>query len=254
MKKIKYINPQILSSLIMLIIIGALLITISFSWFAQNLTASSSGLTVSTMDERITFGNSITVKKYISGNLISNDEYRQDGHSGNYYLWDTELADFAKDEGGNTIPITISGLLPGEVVEFEFTYSCTDGLIGDKVEIFLDRIEADSFVENIGGETVATHSVLSVYKVSVLDGESFDSGRWLVTAVTGVDDTAPSRVVLSTPTWQRVSDNDEENYARMTFRLTLDLEQYYGLYTSTNQLSEKSFSIGALRIGVANDE
>jgi hypothetical protein len=40
----------------------------------------------------------------------------------------------------------------------------------------------------------------------------------------------------------------------VTIRLDFDLEQYTMLHTATNQLSEKGFSIGALRIEVLDND
>ena len=255
MKIFGYLNPKIISSFLMLCIVGALLVGISFSWFSENLTATAVDMTVSSADDRVNFGSTVRIRRYLGETLTEQQEYRCDGATNNYYLWNSELGAFATDELGDRIPISMSGLLPGEAVDFEFSYTCTDSLIGDTVEIYLDEITSQSFAEyNDDGSELASHSVLCVYKVAFGDGEGFSEAAWAVESETGVSDAAPSRIDLATDVWAKISDDPQDNYKTAVFRFSFDLEQYYQLKTSTNQLSEKGFSIGSLRIGVADDE
>lgn len=254
-KVIAHINPSLISSLVMLIIIGALLISITFAWFSENMRTNATGMTISATDERVEFGPSITVKRFIDDYVIEELEFRvsdDDPHSSQYYLWDNVGSTFVV-ENGERVPITIAGLLPGETVDLTFSYICTDSLEGRSLAIYFDRIVADTFSEMDSAST--SHSVLGVYKISAdQGGTGFSTPEWVVTSVSGTEDTSPSRVdIIDNTTWS-AADVAAGVHKTVTVRLDFNLEQYTKLLTATNQLSEKVFSIGAIRIEVlAND-
>jgi hypothetical protein len=256
-KVITRINPSLISSLVMLIIIGTLLISISisFAWFSENKQAKATGMTISATDERVEFGPSVTIKRFIGDHVIEELEFRvpdDDPHSSQYYLWDSVSNAFVL-ENGERIPITIAGLLPGETVDLTFSYICTDSLEGRSLAIYFDRIIADTFNEMDGAST--SHSVLGVYKISEnQDDAGFSTPEWVVTSVSGTEDTTPTRVdIIDSTTWS-TADVAAGIYKTVTVRLEFDLEQYTKLLTATNQLSEKGFSIGALRIEVLDND
>lgn len=252
MKKIiARINPNLISSFVMLIIIGALLISTAFAWFSENSRVNAKGMTISANDERVEFGQSVTLKRFIDDYVIEELEFRvpdDDPHSTQYYLWDSEGGAFVL-ENGERIPITIAGLLPGETVDLTFSYICSDSLEGRTLAICFDNIVADTFVEMDGAST--SHSVLGVYKISAdQGGAGFSTPEWVVTSATGIEDTTPTRVdIIDNATWSS-ADVVAGTYKTVTVRLDFDLEQYTNLLTATNQLSEKGFSIGAIRIEV----
>lgn len=254
-KVITHINPHLISSFVMLIIIGTLLISITFAWFSENKRANATGMTISATDERVEFGPSVIVKRFIDDYVIEELEFRvpdDDPHSSQYYLWDSVGRAFVL-ENGERVPITIAGLLPGETVDLTFSYICTDSLEGRSLAIYFDRIVADTFSEIDSAST--SHSVLGVYKISAdQGGTGFSTPEWMVTSVSGTKDTSPTRVdIIDNTTWS-AADVAAGVHKTVTVRLDFNLEQYTKLLTATNQLSEKFFSIGAIRIEVlAND-
>ena len=245
MSKTLKFNTKLLSSLFMMIIIAALLIASTFAWFSHNKTASAGGLAITVSDKRVKLADSIKVTRTLSRS--TEFEYRRDGNDLYYYLY--ENGDFALDEEGNKIPFSISGLLPGETVDVTFSYTCTDSLIGENIKASLCGIESDAFVE-IDHPDI-DHSVLGVYKYASGIGDEMSEASWIVDYVSGTDDVVPDEItVFSGAAWSKLSEVAEENYVDVTFRFDFDLEQYYTLKTSTNQLSEKSFIIRELRIEV----
>ena len=256
MKKITaHINPNLISSLVMLIITGALLISITFAWFADNKRIDAKGMTISANDGRVDFGPSVTVKRFIDDCVIEELEFRvsdDESDSSRYFLWDSEGDDFLL-KNGERIPITMAGLLPGETVDLTFSYICNDSLEGRSLAIYFDRVIADTFIEMDDAST--SHSVLVVYKISTdLDGEGFSTPEWVVTSVSGAEDTTPARIdIVDNTTWS-TADVAAGVYKSVTVRLDFDLEQYTNLLTATNQLSEKGFSIGAIRIEVLEND
>ena len=237
--------PKALSSLVMMILIAALLIATTLAWFSNNESVTANGMTISIKDKRVKLADTIKVTRTLSHS--TEYEYRRDENGDYYYLY--EDGDFALDEDGNRIPFAIAGLLPGEAVSVTFSYTCTDTLIGEKIKANLCGIEADSFVELDHPDT--NHSVLGVYKYASCIGTELGEPEWVVEYTSGINDAAPSTVnVFEGAVWNKVSEVAEENYVDVTFRFDFDLEQYYTLKTSTNQLSEKTFTIGELRIEV----
>ena len=255
-KVIAHINYSLISSFVMLIIIGALLISISLAWFSENDRVNATGMTISATDGRVEFGSSVTVKRFIDDYVIEELEFRvpdDEPDSSQYYLWDSTGGAFALDDVGEKIPISIAGLLPGETVDLTFSYICTDSLEGRSLAIYFDRIVADTFSEMDGAST--SHSVLGVYKISAnQDDVEFSAPEWVVTSVSGTEDTSPTRIdIIDSTTWS-TEDVAAGAYKTVTVRLDFDLEQYTKLLTATNQLSEKGFSIGALRIEVLDND
>ena len=241
----KSINPKLISSLVMMIIIAALLVATTFAWFSNNTTVGAGGMSVTVTDKRVTLGDTITVTRTLSSSTVY--VYKCEGEDPYYYLYSDGA--FETDEDGNRIPFSISELLPGETVDVTFSYTCTDSLIGSPIKASLSSIESDTFTEVDNAD--ADHSVLGVYKYSVMQNGAFGEDSWVVEYTPGVDDVVPSSLPLfEGAIWQKVSDTPADNYVEITFRFDFDLEQYYTLKTATNQLSEKSFSINELRIEV----
>ena len=252
--RLKQINTKLISSFIMLLITGSLLVAVSFAWFSQNKEVSAGGMAVSAVDERITLGSEIRVVRRAGDKVVGEHVYRCDNYDNFYYLW--EDGSFTKDENGNMIPIVISALLPGENVEMIFTYSCTDSLIGRRLDVYFDDISSDVFFEqNEDGSVGSSHSVLCVYKCSFKkESDEYSSSRWLVESKSSVSDRAPARFDITSDVWEKISDDPANNYVELAIKIELDLNQYSAMKADTNQLSEKSFSIGALRIGVSGND
>ena len=256
MKKVKsHIYPSLISSFVTLIITGALLISIGFAWFSDNEHVNTKGMTISATDGRVEFGPSVTIKRFIDDYAIEELEFRvsdDDPYSSQYYLWDSVGGAFVL-ENGERVPIMITGLLPGETVDLTFSYICTDSLEGKSLAIYFDHITADMFTEMDSAST--SHSVLGVYKISAdQGGTGFSTPKWVVTSVSGTEDTNPTRVDIIESTAWSAADVAAGVYKTVTVRLEFDLEQYTKLLTATNQLSEKGFSVGALRIEVLGND
>ena len=247
----KKINTKLISPLIMMCVIAALLIfsAFTFAWFSESRHAVASGFSINVTDKRITLSDTITVTRTLSSRQTTETFMRGEGAV--YYLY--ENGEFVLDEDGEMIPFSVAGLLPGETVDVTFSYTCTDSLIGSGIRASLSQITADAFNE-LEHPDVA-HSVLGVYKYSVMTDGAFGEEAWMVEYASGVDDDMPDYIPLfENNVWEKVSETPSENYTSVTFRFDFDLAQYSTLKTATNQLSEKSFSIGELRIEVANEE
>ena len=245
---IKKINSKLITPIIMMVITGALLIASTLAWFSHNTQSGVTGLKVSVTDERITLGDTLTVTRALS-TRVTTQIYKCEGSDNYYYLF--EDGAYATDGDGNKIPFYISGLLPGETVDVSFTYTCTDSLIGRGISARLTDISSDTFTE-IDYPDIK-HSVLGVYKYSAMEDGTFGEETWLVDYVSGTADDIPESVMLfENSVWSKVSETPEDNYVSASFRFDFDLEQYYTLRTATNQLSEKSFVIGELRIEVTD--
>lgn len=248
----KKINPKLISSAVLLIITGALLLTctFTFAWFADNHRVQASGMQISANDKRITISDMIEVTRTLGGK-VTVQTYRCEEHEDYYYLYENDS--FTTDENGDRIPFSISDLLPGEIVEVTFSYTCSDNLIGSPISAKLTSISSDSFPE-IDHPDVS-HYVLGVYKFSSKQGGEYPAGTWMVNYVSGQTEAIPESLPVFTDTiWNKVSDVPQDNYVTASFRFEFDLEQYTTLKTTTNLLSEKRFSIGELRIEVAEHE
>ena len=253
LKRLK-INPQLISSFVLMVIIGALLITcaftFTFAWFAHNKTVDANGMQISTKDRRIILADTLEVTRTL-GDHVTTQTYRSENGDGYYYLY--ENGAFLTDEQGDRIPFHISELLPGELVDVTFGYRCTDSLIGSTISASLTDVSSDTFAEFDNPDVL--HSVLGVYRFSVKQGDEFPTGDWIVSYTGGEADPIPEKIpVFTDEVWSKVSDVEEENYVWTTFRFEFDLDQYTVLKTTTNLLSEKSFWIGALQIEVTDDE
>jgi hypothetical protein len=242
------INPQIISSFVLLVITGALLLTCSFTlaWFSSNNHISANGMHISVTDKRISLSDTIEVTRTLGTNITTN-VYRCEGEDSSYYLY--ENGSFATDDEGNRIPFIIANLISGETVDETFAYTCTDSLIGSSVSAALTNITSDTFTE-IDIPDIK-HSILGVYKFSSKQGDSYPEGEWVVNYTSGESESIPDSIPLFTNVpWSKVSDAKENNYTYVSFRFEFDLTQYNTLNTTTNMLSEKSFFIGELRIEV----
>lgn len=246
------ISPQIISSFVLLVITGALLLTCTFTlaWFSTNRSVSATGMHITVADKRITLDDTIVVTRTLSTN-VTTKTYRCIGEDSYYYLYEDN--DFALDEQGNRIPLLIPNLLPGEFVDVTFAYTCTDSLIGTSISAYLSDISSDTFAEIDHPDVL--HSVLGVYKFSVKHGANYSDGVWVVNYSSGIAEPTPKTLpVFTDVAWNKVSDTPENNYVYVTFRFKFDLSQYDTLKTATNLLSEKKFSIGELRIEVTENE
>lgn len=253
-KRIKNINTQLISSFVLLVITGALLIvcafTFTFAWFAKNEEVTATGMQISVPDRRIVLADTIEVTRTL-GQYVTTQTYRCEGEDNFYYLY--EDGAFSLDEQGARVPFHIPDLLPGELVDVTFGYRCTDSLIDVAISASLTDISSDTFAE--ADDPDVWHSVLGVYKFSVKQGEEFVKDDWIVNYALGVEESIPEQIDIFTDiAWSKVSDLEEENYVWTTFRFEFDLEQYSVLKTTTNMLSEKSFWIGKLQIEVTGDE
>lgn len=253
-KLFRTLNSKLLSSFVLLVITGALLITCTFTfalaWFSSNRSTSANQLKINVADRRITLSDTIEVTRTLAQS-ITTQIFRCEGEDNYYYLYENDA--FVTDEQGNRIPFCIPNLLPGELVDVSFGYRCTDALIGSAISATLTDIFSDTFAEIDHPEI--QHSVLGVYKLSVKEGDDYSEGKWIVDYVSGTADPIPEELTLfSDVTWNKISDVEEENFVWTSFRFKFDLEQYYDLKTTTNLLSEKSFWIGELRIEVTGNE
>ena len=258
-KEIRALAARILSLILTLLTVVVVLFAGSRAWFFKNTTVGA-GLLLSVDDRRIRFASELTVDRSLADSYTQTSLYRCEGNDPVYYLVDDVTGDFATDASGGRIPFRLVDLLPGEVVDLTVSYTCSGSLEGETLLFYLDGISADTFnetiVEDDGTLTEgAGHSVLGVYKLSsVRDGGEWSEGEWMAEYVKGVDGTAPERIDVCRRTWTKVSDSPEDNYATFKMRIVFDLEQYNTLDAATNELSEKSFRISSLRVGVVDGE
>lgn len=258
-KEIRALAARILSLVLTLLTVVVVLFAGSRAWFFKN-TAVGAGLGLSVDDRRIRFASELTVERSLADSYTQISLYRCEDNGSVYYLVDSATDDFAYDSAGERIPFALVDLLPGEVVDLTVSYTCSASLEGETLLFYFDGITADSFNESIVGDDGALtegarHSVLGVYKLSSLgDGGEWSEGEWMAEYVKGVDGTTPERIDVCRRVWTRISDIPEDNYAIFKIRIVFDLEQYDILDAATNELSEKSFRISSLRVGVVEGE
>lgn len=241
-------NKKLVSSAVMSLLMFVALTTVTFSmlrgtkaWFAQNKVTNAKGMTLTAKEDSMHFADTFTAKVVMGGTQIAYDTYKRDT-DGMYYLWDEETEGFSLDSNGNKQALIYSGLYPGEYVEITMKITCTESKLGSDYQLyFSDLSGSDTFTTSKGIE----YSVLGVYRLEV-KGDSDDSWTDKGFLDTYDDETEGVNTFdVTDGTWD--TNEMEDGYVTVTFRLYVDLTQYLKLEgTTQNMLSEKTISIGAV--------
>lgn len=254
---------------------------ITFAWFSQNNNVDSSGLNIKTYNQNIYFGSRITITSYIASEDVTqiHHSYTYVCENGalDYYQYDVENNQYVLDEDNHRIPISLSGLFPGEWIDIEMSVGCNTDFngadyvlsLGSFAQVIEDVTSATrpdtqfplSGLDDANNEITQEHSTRGLYKVGMItldenDNEVVNEWNWLGTYNSNITrDTLPSSINFYQGTFKAdgyYTNNqiDETKYDTIKFRLVLDLTNYYNNFTnpSSNVLSEKHMRIGAIDI------
>lgn len=270
----------ILSSLCTLIVI-ILFMTSVYGWYTSNATATASSLQASSDNSNIHLREYIEIKRYFVSNGVAKEQedntYKRVDSSNTYYKWDTETLDFeySDKEKKKKIPMSFDSIFPNEYLDITLWYYPDEMYKDNSYTInltnFSDSNGKFSETHTIGDTTETetfTHSVLGVYRVGEVttttttndDGtktekRSVNNWNWLCQYNGDYEaDTTYSSVTFKSGSFKSEStvtiEGDKQAYYTTTFRIELSLEQLSSkmTYVSTNALSEKSITIGAIRL------
>ncbi len=262
----------IISSLCTLTVI-ILFMTSVYGWYTTNSTASANGLQASTDNSNIHLREYIQIKRYFVSNGVAkiqadNLYKRKNGNS--YYKWDSKTNDYVTDEEKNNIPMTFDSLYPNEYLDITLWYYPDEMYKDNDYTISLTsfndtngKFSETHTIEDTNESKTFTHSVLGVYRVGEVttseeDGteiQSVTKWNWLCQYNGDYEeDTLFTSIIFKSGSFKTEStvtiDEDSQRYYTTTFRIELSLEQLQTkmTYVSTNALSEKYVTIGAIRL------
>jgi len=227
------INTRIIITSIALVLSMVLCITVSFAWFNNNKSTDVNGINFGTNNVSVHFGGYITVVRTLNTRSI-NILYKKDS-DGNYYEY--ENGEYVL-QNENKKPISVSGLLPTESMDFSITLESDYNLDNYTYEIGFRGLSGKDIVIND-----ITYSILGLYRINELNGEEIGEAKWLATFTPPV---VNSKVVIKNSFWH--DDKDVENTVTINFRITLDLTNFNALSITNTQnlLSEAQINISDL--------
>ncbi len=216
----------------------------SVAWFSLNKKVNATGLQLTTESDILMFEDPVTVTKHF-GEVSITTQYRQDA-DGNYYEYNSTDGTFVLDKTTNEkVPLHLDGLLPGQFIEITVSYKANKTLNYNLSLSGFDDTNGKFTVVN--GTDAKEYSVLGIYRVSVLNGDTETDLGWLADYTAG---TKKENVDL-------VKNGSIEAGVTLqtTFRISIDLEQYNKLEgTTSNLLSEKEITIGSICLDIVREE
>ncbi len=276
-KSNKFIIKQIslLISALITLAVTLVFITSIYGWYTTNNNASANSLKVSTENSNIHFSDYIQIKRYFVSNgsptLQENNIYKRLDGTNTYYKWDVEKSSYITDTTTKArIPMFFDSLYPNEYLDVTLWYypdqKYEDNDYTISLTNFNDTNGKFSETHTIDGSTEVktfTHSVLGVYRVGEIITSKAEDGtetqgvstwKWLCQYNGDYeDDTNFSFVTFKTGSFSdetKVNDFNGDKYYTTTFRIEFSLEQLNSKIqnVSTNALSEKYVTIGAIRL------
>ncbi len=273
-KSNKLINKQIklLISLLFTLAVTLVFITSVYGWYTTSNNVSANTLNVSSENSNIHFSDYIQIKRYFVSNtsttLQEDNMYKRLDGTNTYYKWDIDKNTYITDTTTKEkIPMFFDSLYPNEYLDITLWYypdqKYKDNDYTISLTNFNDTNGKFSETHTIDGKSETfTHSVLGVYRVGevtskTVDGketQSVSTWNWLCQYNGDYeDDTNFSSVTFKTGSFSsvtKVKDLNGDKYYSTTFRIEFSLEQLQNKIknVSTNALSEKSVSIGAIRL------
>ena len=233
------------------------------AWFASNKNVKSGGMTLDVSDKAPRLDPIISVVPSVGEKRFETIYYMAD-KNGNYYRASTddtggepagEIAGigyyFMKNSAGNYIPISLTGLFPGEKLEItlSFTNETSSPL---KYRLALENFNDDDGKFTISGDgsddtTSGTYSIMGIFFVrteSVGGVATGGEGKFLSRYDTenGRSENLESLEIAS-------GEIGAGENVECVFSVSIDLSQYRSLKgVHENLLSKKRFTIGALRL------
>jgi len=229
------INKRILLTSIALVLSMALCITVSFAWFNNNKSTDVNGINFGTNNVSVHYGDYISVVRTLGARSI-NILYKKDS-DGNYYEYVNDVGYVLESE--NKKPISVSGLLPTESMDFSIALESDYNLDNYTYEIGFRGLSGKDIVIND-----ITYSILGLYRINALNGEEIGESKWFATFTPPV---VNSKIVIKNSSWAN-DKNTGSNTVTVNFRITLDLTNFnsLGITNTENLLSEAQINISDL--------
>lgn len=277
----------ILKNITLLLLSSFLLVFVVYGWYTSNKEVGMGGIVAISNNQNVIFKDVVHVKRLLNDKVISEVDYKSDNLK-NFYLYDSAtnsyvlengnkipfslkgifpnetiditvgfksddsgftayslyFANFGDDLESSEFKITVSGISYEHSVrgvfrvgQFEYVKT-TDTIFDSETDYYTKKDGIFSLAAVTPGEAISE----DYYTRGIYDWE------WLATYNgSTVSDTLKPMVCVSDGSFESLEKKGE--YYLTTFRLELNLEQYQTLEnTSSNLLSEKTISIGAIRI------
>ncbi len=272
-KSNKLISKQIklLISLLFTLAVTLVFITSVYGWYTTSNNVSANTLNVSSENSNIHFSDYIQIKRYFVSNASTtprdDNMYKRLDGTNTYYKWDSKKNTYITDATTNErIPMFFDSLYPNEYLDITLWYYPDQKYKDNNYTISLTNFNDTNgtfsethTIEDSNEVKTFTHSVLGVYRVGEVATSTAEDGtktqsvsRWnWLCQYNGdyEDDTNFSSVTFKTGSFSSETKVDDKYYST-TFRIEFSLEQLQNKIknVSTNALSEKTVSIGAIRL------
>ena len=253
----------------------------SFAWFAKNKLTSANGLSIQSNADDIRFENVITITPSVGGSVYESVHYVLYSDGCYYQVQKSAAGDglesagaingidysFSTDKDGNKIPVSLTGLFPGETLTVTVKFRCYGTKrLGCSLSLRNFDDSNGKFVVPAGdGNTDGEYSVMGIFRAGLTPesgtadftaGEH--NGKYLATF-----DTANKTSVTTADPFVIASGtvSPDNGVVTCSFYVTIDLGSaetgnetgYYSLKgTTTNMLSKKRLRIGMLALDVTD--
>ena len=254
----------------------------SFAWFAKNKQTSANGLSIQSNADDIRFENVITITPSVGGSVYESVHYVLYSDGCYYQVQKSAAGDglesageidsvaysFSSDEDGNKIPVSLTGLFPGETLTVTVKFRCVGSRrLGYSLSLGgFDDSDGKFVIPEGDGNTDGEYSVMGIFKaglntVTVESGSaSFAKGDHHGEFLASFDTANKTSVVTANPFVIASGTASPENgVITCSFYVSIDLGSasdgnetgYYSLKgTTTNMLSKKRLRIGTLSLDV----
>lgn len=212
-----------------------LLVTVCFAWFVNNVDTGTGGIDFVTSNPKIKFGKELVTTRNLSERDPIITIYTRSA-SGEYVN---------TDKNGNSMPFSISGLMPTESIDISLTLSA---------ELITDEFTLDLGISGIKGDTFEyeeqTFNVLGVFCVYPYSyqNDEFVLGEktWFCEYTQQSKNTVNSSLTVISDRWENFQINADSSRT-LKFRIAVDLEQYQSFnIKQSNLLSQKNIEFGSI--------
>lgn len=256
----------------------------SFAWFAKNKQTSANGLSIQSNADDIRFENVITITPSVGGSVYESVHYVLYSDGCYYQVQKSAAGDgfesagaingidysFLTDKDGNKIPVSLTGLFPGETLTVTVKFRCYGTKrLGYSLSLRnFDDSNGKFVVPADSGNTDGEYSVMGIFRAG-LKNVTPESGTADFTAgehnskYLATFDTANKTSVTTADPFVIASGtvSPDNGVVTCNFYVTIDLGSaetgnetgYYSLKgTTTNMLSKKRLRIGMLALDVTD--
>lgn len=256
----------------------------SFAWFAKNKLTSANGLSIQSNADDIRFENVITITPSVGGSVYEPVHYVLYSDGCYYQVQKSAAGDglesagaineidysFPTDKNGNKIPVSLTGLFPGETLTVTVKFRCYGTKrLGCSLSLRNFDDSNGKFVVPAGnGNTDGEYSVMGIFRAGLIKVEPESgttdftagkhNGKYLATFDTANKTSVPTADPFVIASGTVSPDN---GVVTCNFYVTIDLGSaetgnetgYYSLKgTTTNMLSKKRLRIGMLALDVTD--